>query len=78
MKGKIKSKEVVVLIDSGASHNFVSKKLVDEIGLTPTATNEFKVQMDNGDEIGNSGVCKGIRLKLEVLKVMLDFFSFVM
>ncbi|KZV18714.1 hypothetical protein F511_37430 [Dorcoceras hygrometricum] len=31
--GRIEGREVVVMLDSGASHNFVSRKLVTELGL---------------------------------------------
>ena len=33
IRGRIKDREVIVLIDSGASHNFISATLVEELGL---------------------------------------------
>lgn len=34
VKGKIKKKEVVALIYSGASHNFITDKFMTECGIT--------------------------------------------
>lgn len=36
LKGKINEKEVVVLVDCGATHNFISQKLVDSLNLPLT------------------------------------------
>lgn len=33
LKGGIRGASVIAMIDSGASHNFGSKKLIDELGL---------------------------------------------
>ena len=62
VRGKIMSREVVVLIDSGASHNFISDDLVSELQFRYTPTNEFGVQMGNGEEIRASGVCRDLCL----------------
>lgn len=78
VKGRIKKQEVVVLIDSGASHNFISEKFLTESGLTRTPTHEFSVQMGNGDEVKNMGVCKGVHLQLDGLDVVADFYPLVL
>ena len=62
--GKVKSWDVIVLIDSSASHNFISDGLVWELHLRCTTTQEFVVQMGNGDEIRTSGVCRELCLQL--------------
>lgn len=58
-RGKIKSKEMVVLIDSEASDNFISKTLVKDLGLTRLSTRDFKVQMGNGDKVSSTKYTKG-------------------
>ena len=71
---KIKSREVIVLIDSGASHNFISKHVVSELQLRCDPTQKFEVQMGNGDEVKTSGVCWGLCLQLVEIDVNADFF----
>lgn len=46
--GKIGDKEVVVLVDSGATHNFVSSRLIDELALVVTGTRSVGVKLGNG------------------------------
>ncbi|KAL2469553.1 Ty3-gypsy retrotransposon protein [Abeliophyllum distichum] len=53
VKGKIAAQEVVILIDCGASHNFISTELVQKLGLPRTATNGYGVIM--GTRIGSAG-----------------------
>lgn len=40
--------EVVVLIDCGSSHNFISTYLVIRLGIPPTGTHNFGVLMGKG------------------------------
>lgn len=65
--------DVVVLIDSGPSHNFISDKFVTKSGIVRTPTHEFLIQMGNGNEVRNSGVCKGVHLQFEGLNVVANF-----
>ena len=75
VRGKIKAREVIVLIDSGASHNFISEHIMSEVQLRCDPTQKFGVQMGNGDEVKTSGVCRGLCLQLAEIKAMADFFS---
>ena len=74
VRGKIKSREVIVLIDSGASHNFISEHIVSELQLRCDPTQKFGVQMGNGDEVKTSRVCRGLCLQLAEIDVIADFF----
>lgn len=56
--GTIGGVEVLVLVDCGASSNFISKKLVEKLQLTVTETGEFEVEVGNGEKVKNRGVCK--------------------
>lgn len=48
MMGKVKGVLVVVMVDSGASHNFISKRLVEKLNLNVENTSSFAVCLRNG------------------------------
>lgn len=45
LKGRISGREIIVLIDCGASHNFVSTELVQKLGLPRIETLGYGVIM---------------------------------
>lgn len=48
MQGEIEGRRVIVLIDSCASHNFINKELVEELGLATTDTKPYMVSLGDG------------------------------
>lgn len=57
LKGVMGILEVLVLVDCGATHNFVSKKLVEAQNLTVEDTSPCWVKIGNGQKIMIRGVC---------------------
>lgn len=45
LKGKLQGQEIVILIDSGASHNFIFGKVVKSLG--PTGSNPTGLMMQD-------------------------------
>ena len=41
LKGKIAHQEVVTMIDCGATHNFISTKLIQKLGISLQATTRY-------------------------------------
>lgn len=64
MKGLIQEKEVIVLIDCGATHNFISKKLVKELQLNTKDTWKYGVILGSGTTIKGKGICEAVELLL--------------
>lgn len=62
LQGWVKGKQVLVLIDSGASHNFISTRLVEELGLTVEETPSYKVCLGDGQRKTTQGCCSDIPL----------------
>jgi len=65
-----------VLIDRGASHNFISVKLVKELRLEVTSANPYLVEVGDGHKIRCQGVCKSLPIELQELKFTQNCYLF--
>lgn len=74
--GGLKRQKVLVLIDSGASHNFVSKRLVDKLKLETEDTPPYWVKVGNGQRIMTRGVCRSVKVELQGVEFIEDFYVF--
>ncbi|KAA0062156.1 Ty3/gypsy retrotransposon protein [Cucumis melo var. makuwa] len=73
VKGKIGEEEVVILIDCGATHNFIAEKLVDKLKLPMRETPNYGVILGLGITIKGRGVCGDVELWLGDCKVTDSF-----
>ncbi|CAH9101834.1 unnamed protein product [Cuscuta europaea] len=74
LKWKLGEQEVDVLIDSGATHNFISQGLVNQLKIPYQIITGYKVQIGNGDRIANNGRCEGLALCLQKAVIQQDFY----
>ncbi|PWA64707.1 retrotransposon gag domain, Retroviral aspartyl protease [Artemisia annua] len=70
------STEVIILIDPGSTHNFISDVLAKDLKLNTQTAAPFGVQIGNGDFIRCSHICKNLTLQVNELKIVQDFFPF--
>ena len=75
IKGEIKGKEVLILIDSGATHNFIHNKIVEEVGLELENHTPFGVTIGDGTRCQGRGVCNRLELKLKEITIVADFLA---
>ncbi|KAI0497361.1 hypothetical protein KFK09_020584 [Dendrobium nobile] len=73
VRGEIADREVVVLIDSGATHNFISTQIVESLGMELVDTGGYGVMMGTGKVEMGRGVCRGVVLKIQGIQVKEDF-----
>ena len=64
IEGHIKKKKVIVLIDSGSTHNFIHCKVAKEINCFLYPAPECQVMVANGGTINSSGKCHNIKLTM--------------
>jgi hypothetical protein len=64
IEGYIKKKKVIVLIDSGSTHNFIHDKLAKDLNCFVYPTPEFQVMIADGGTINCSGKCNKINLTM--------------
>lgn len=72
VRGKIKDREVVILINCGATHNFVSEKLTSELQLITKDTSHYRVILGSGAAIKGKGICESVEIILNEWKVIAD------
>ena len=51
MLGRIGTEDLIMMIDSGATKNFISNKAVQKLGITFEECESYGVILGNGDEI---------------------------
>jgi hypothetical protein len=49
IKAMVKHKVMLVLLDCGSSHSFISASFLSQVGIQPTTTQPKKVKVDNGE-----------------------------
>ncbi|ESQ30623.1 hypothetical protein EUTSA_v10012409mg [Eutrema salsugineum] len=73
MRGRIGNTEVIVLIDSSATSNFInfiSPAKVREIGLPITETGGFGVSVGDGQVISGQRKCSGVVLAIQGVEII--------
>lgn len=60
---KIRERHVVILLDSGATHSFISTKLVNELSL-PVSTAKFVVTLGDERKVRGMGRCNQVELRI--------------
>ncbi|CAH9118783.1 unnamed protein product [Cuscuta epithymum] len=76
LRGMIGGCTATVLIDSGASHNFVSSSLVSLLRLKQDKTGRFGVQLGDGHRQESEGVCRQLSINLPGCAIKADCFVF--
>ncbi|PNY16937.1 retrotransposon-related protein [Trifolium pratense] len=74
VEGIIHNVELLVLIDSGASHNFISPKVTSALGLAITPTKARNIKLGDGHKVWTEGVCEGLKMKMGECEIVVDAF----
>lgn len=72
----ISNRRVVVLIDNGVSHNFVSLRVAEELELSVTDTPPYAVSLGDGHWRMSRRRCKMVRICLGEAIVVEDLYVF--
>lgn len=72
--GFLKLCPVVILIDSGRTHNLVDTKLAATLGMQAIGRDEIKVQTANGQEIVSPSRSKEVEVKIQGYVFRTDLF----
>ncbi|KZV32717.1 hypothetical protein F511_31772, partial [Dorcoceras hygrometricum] len=69
LRGRIQGTEVVIMVDSGASHNFISRPLVEKLGLNVDESVRFRVRLGDGAKVLGRGLCRNMQIDLGACNV---------
>lgn len=64
LAGKIGEVPVLILVDSGATHNFLSKQLAISLGLTISPSRRTCIRMGDDRKVWMTEECKEVRITL--------------
>ncbi|TYK03261.1 peroxidase 64 [Cucumis melo var. makuwa] len=73
VRGKLMGEDVIILIDCGATHNFVSEKLVKKLILPIKETSQYGVILGSGAAVQGKGICEKLEVQLNNWKIVEDF-----
>lgn len=71
---KVKDKELLTLIDSGATINFIDSRLVKELNLKVVETPTYVIEVGNGERVKNQGICEGLTFEMQGMECNQHFF----
>lgn len=74
VRGEVQQRPVLILVDSGASSNFISHKLAKELNLKVEDTPLYVVEIGTGERVRNKGVCRGVNITVQGVQIEQKFF----
>ncbi|RWV80175.1 hypothetical protein GW17_00058592 [Ensete ventricosum] len=74
IEGFLEQQSVIILIDTGSTHNFMSSKVAAHLMLEKEDYNGFKVKVANRKILKCNQKCPWVKLILQELDVVADFF----
>lgn len=76
VKAKIRFYEIMVLIDSNSTHNFISTRLANLLQLPIETTAAFTVRVANGDKLTCRGKFKKVQILIQEIPFSLTVYAF--
>lgn len=76
LQGMMGEKSILILIDSGSTHNFIAEQLVAELALPVEQIPSFGVQIGNRQIVNCHQLCRDMKIQLPGLTIVEDFYPF--
>ncbi|XP_073225787.1 uncharacterized protein [Cicer arietinum] len=72
VEGCLQGAPILVLIDSGATHNFISTNVVEALGLPMVHSTPSGVKLGDDHRVRTMGRCKGIQIDVGMVQICFD------
>ncbi|RDY02004.1 hypothetical protein CR513_14592, partial [Mucuna pruriens] len=76
LRGLVEGVPFLILVDSGATHNFISRRLVAATDWSVKETKPMRIKLGDGYKSVAQGKCIGVDIELENIKVAIDTLLF--
>ncbi|XP_058783964.1 uncharacterized protein LOC131658715 [Vicia villosa] len=73
-KGSIGGLTVMVLVDTGSTHNILQPRIAKHLNLSTTPIPHFSVMVGNGSHLQCEGICNNVKLQLQEQHFHLPFY----
>jgi hypothetical protein len=73
--GYIKHRKVIILVDSGSTHNFIHRHIAQETHCYIHAVNNFQIMIANGGSMKCGGCCENVCLQIGDYHLKSHMFS---
>ncbi|XP_058008100.1 uncharacterized protein LOC131182808 [Hevea brasiliensis] len=75
LRGVWNGLQVLILVDSGSTHSFISLAKLSENGVNVDATAGVRVKVANGEQLHSPGICKKATINLYPIFFRVDLFA---
>lgn len=69
----IGSTRVIILVDSGSTHKFISTTIMTQLALPINRQNKLKVMIADGGQLNCGGTCRGVTWNMGAHSFTTDF-----
>jgi hypothetical protein len=76
--GYIKHRKVIILVDSGSTHNFIHRRISQETHCYIHVVNNFQIMIANGGSMKCGGCCENVHLQIGDYHLKSHMFSICM
>jgi hypothetical protein len=73
--GYIKHRKVIILVDSGSTHNFIHRRIAQETNCYIRVVNNFQIMIANGGSMKCGGRCENVCLQIGHYQLKSHMFS---
>lgn len=72
LEGELIGYSIFLLVESGATHNFIARELLSSLNMEVTPTDLFNVGLANGSKCSSQGICHVVCVKVGSYTVVVD------
>ncbi|KAI9161195.1 hypothetical protein LWI28_015354 [Acer negundo] len=72
--GGLLGHSILVLVDSGSTHNFISSQAAQQVNLRPNSNRKLEVIVGSGEKLVSPGKCSEVHFKLQKIPFSTVFF----